>query len=49
MSENVKMNKDAKYTSFVLHIAAEIATHARENANVEIDVSKLLHILQTIY
>ena len=43
------MNADAKCTSFVLHIAADTATHARENANVETDVSKLLHILHAVY
>jgi hypothetical protein len=40
---------DAKYTSLVLHIVADAATHASENAKVEIDVSKLLHILHASY
>jgi len=44
MSENVKMNVDAKYTSFVGHIADDTATHASENANVENDVSMFLHM-----
>jgi hypothetical protein len=44
MSEKVKMNMDAKCTSFVGHIAADAATHASENANVESEVSMLLHI-----
>jgi hypothetical protein len=36
---------DAKCTSFVGHIAADAATHASENANVESDISILLHIV----
>jgi hypothetical protein len=44
MSEKVKMNADAKSTSFVLHIAADAATHGSENANVESEVSMFLHI-----
>jgi hypothetical protein len=45
MSENVKIKMDAKYTSFVLHIITDSATHVSENTNVESDVSMLLHIL----
>jgi hypothetical protein len=49
MSEKVKIKIDAKYTSFVLHIVTDAATHISENTNVEIDVSKLLHILHAVY
>jgi len=49
MSEKVKIKIDTKYTSFVLHIVTDAATHMSENTNVEIDVSKLLHILHAVY
>jgi hypothetical protein len=49
MSEKVKIKIDAKYTSFVLHIVTDAATHMSENTNVEIDVSILLHILHAGY
>jgi hypothetical protein len=49
INEKVKIKMDAKYTSFVLHIVADAATHTSENTNVERDVSMLLHILHTGY
>jgi hypothetical protein len=49
MNEKVKMNADAKSTSFAAgHIAADTATHASENAKVESEVSMFLHIAADI-
>jgi hypothetical protein len=49
INEKVKINIDTKYTSFVLRITTERATHVSENTKVAKDVSKFLHMLETVY